>query len=59
MSDETATYDCPYCGEPVITAIDWSGGDRQEFVEDCPVCCSPIMVFVELNERGEAAVHAE
>ena len=39
---ETATYDCPYCGEVVETTVDLSGGD-QTYIEDCQVCCRPII----------------
>jgi hypothetical protein len=38
--------ECPYCGEPVILAVDTSGGRRQAYVEDCVVCCRPIEVQV-------------
>ena len=47
---ENATYDCPYCGEPVEAVLDLSGGD-QSYIEDCPVCCRPIQF--ELHTDGE------
>jgi len=32
---------CPYCGEPFTTALDWSAGPAS-YIEDCQVCCQPI-----------------
>jgi hypothetical protein len=57
--DESATYACPHCGEPVETTLDPSAARRQRYVEDCPVCCRPIVVFVSFDEEGRAAVAAE
>ena len=48
---ESATYDCPYCGEEVETTVDLSGGD-QTYIEDCEVCCRPIKVWYTV-EDGE------
>ena len=42
---ETATIDCPYCGEPIELLIDASV-EQQEYVEDCSVCCRPLVVTV-------------
>ncbi|GAB7531742.1 CPXCG motif-containing cysteine-rich protein [Pseudomonas sp. 3A(2025)] len=47
---ELVDYECPYCGEPVETLLDLSGGDQQ-YIEDCQVCCRPI-VF-DLRTDGE------
>lgn len=38
---------CPYCGEPEVVAIDFSGGARQSYTEDCAVCCRPHIIHVE------------
>ena len=45
---ETATYDCPYCGEEVETTVDLSGGD-QTYIEDCQVCCRPIIFYLQVH----------
>ncbi|CRL96599.1 MULTISPECIES: CPXCG motif-containing cysteine-rich protein [Pseudomonas] len=45
---ETATYDCPYCGEEVETTVDLSGGD-QTYIEDCQVCCRPISFNLQVH----------
>jgi len=42
---------CPYCGEPIVLAIDDSAGE-QRYIEDCQVCCRPIDFTVELSEEG-------
>lgn len=53
MITET-TIDCPYCGEPFTTEVDYSAG-TQEYVEDCQVCCRPIEFVVEVDAAGELA----
>ncbi|WP_106805139.1 MULTISPECIES: CPXCG motif-containing cysteine-rich protein [unclassified Pseudomonas] len=47
---ETATYDCPYCGEVVETTVDLSGGD-QIYIEDCQVCCRPITFVLQVHDE--------
>ena len=42
---ESATVDCPACGEPIELSVDTSVPE-QEYVEDCPVCCRPMAVAV-------------
>ena len=51
---------CPYCGEPLEIAIDWSVRE-QEYVEDCQVCCQPMVLRVTLDDTDGAlvAVRAE
>ncbi len=48
---EPQVYSCPYCGEPVETVLDLSGGD-QRYVEDCQVCCRPVLF--DLRTDGQA-----
>jgi len=57
--DETADYTCPHCGESIELAIDPSGGQRQDYVEDCPVCCRPNRLRVTFDRDGFAGVDAE
>ena len=56
---ETASADCPHCGEPVTLTLDPGGGTRQEYVEDCPVCCRPWLVQVHHDGHGGASVTLE
>ncbi|MFK7767548.1 MAG: CPXCG motif-containing cysteine-rich protein [Mariniblastus sp.] len=53
---EEAAYICNSCGEEIVVPLDYSGGQRQEYVEDCPVCCNPNVIFVEYDSDGEANV---
>ena len=46
---------CPYCGEPLEIAIDWSVRE-QEYVEDCQVCCQPMVLRVPLDDTDGALV---
>ncbi|MFV3403724.1 MULTISPECIES: CPXCG motif-containing cysteine-rich protein [Pseudomonas] len=46
---ETDFYDCPYCGEPVETTVDISGGD-QDYIEDCQVCCRPVVIRLQVHD---------
>ena len=54
-----AAYDCPSCGETIDIALDRSGGDEQEYVEDCPVCCNPNVIHVEYFDDEALRVWAE
>lgn len=45
-AETSAIVECPYCGEPVVIAVDPGGGSFQEYVEDCEVCCNPWNVSV-------------
>ncbi|HET9122431.1 MAG TPA: CPXCG motif-containing cysteine-rich protein [Acidiferrobacteraceae bacterium] len=47
---EPVVIECPYCGEPFETALDWSGGS-QTYVEDCAVCCRPIQFVLDEQRR--------
>ena len=57
--DDSVQYVCPYCGEEIVTPVDPSQGERQEYVEDCPVCCRANVIHVEIDGDGEAMVWAE
>lgn len=54
-----ASYICDSCGEQIVVPIDLSGGAEQSYVEDCPVCCRPHVIYVDIDEDGEARVWAE
>lgn len=43
---------CPYCGEPFTTALDGSGGERQQYTEDCQICCQPILFSLRFDSDG-------
>jgi hypothetical protein len=47
---------CPYCGEPFDTAIDFSSGSTS-YIEDCPVCCRPIEFRLDIEEGRPARLH--
>jgi transposase-like protein len=49
--EESATVQCPYCGQNSELAIDTSVA-IQRFTTDCEVCCRPFAVFAEC-EPGE------
>jgi hypothetical protein len=44
---DTVLVSCPYCGESLEIAVDWSV-HRQEYVEDCHVCCRPMTLVVSV-----------
>ena len=56
--DGAVEVQCPHCGESVTIAVDPSGGEHQEYVEDCQVCCRPWQVTVE-NHEGSVSVTLE
>jgi hypothetical protein len=48
---ETATVQCPFCGQSFELAIDTSLPD-QRFITDCEICCRPMEVIAQC-EDGE------
>ena len=56
--EQTVSYDCPSCGEPIEVWVDLSAGREQSSTEDCPVCCNPNVLFVEVDREGNARIEA-
>ena len=54
---ESETITCPYCGERLEVAVDWSIRE-QEYVEDCQVCCQPMVLRVTVHDGRLVAVEA-
>ena len=52
---DTCAASCPYCGEPIELVVD-NSVESQSYVEDCEVCCRPIVVRVDADDDGAAAV---
>lgn len=50
--DDVVRYLCPACGEEIVTPVDISQGEHQEYVEDCPICCRPVILRIAI-ENGE------
>lgn len=53
---EEAAYVCDSCGEEIVVPLDYSAGQRQEYVEDCPVCCHPNVIVVDFDGDGQANI---
>ena len=53
------SYTCDACGEEIVTPLDLSQGDLQEYVENCPVCCRANVIHVEIDGDRYASVLAE
>jgi len=51
---DSLAFNCPYCGTLNETSLDFSQGNRQQWVTDCEICCRPIVVDITL-ENGEIA----
>lgn len=49
MQDQVE-YVCPVCGEDIVTPVDPTQGEHQEYVEDCPICCSPVVLKVHFRD---------
>ena len=56
---DEGSYICDACGEEIVVPLDLSAGESQQYVEDCPVCGRPNVIYVEIDESGEARVWAE
>jgi hypothetical protein len=48
------TVQCPYCGEPFETLVDFSSG-ATSYIEDCAICCRPIEFRLQVADDGTAA----
>lgn len=57
LGTQSASIDCPYCGEQIELSIDCSV-EQQEYVEDCSVCCRPITVTVTSADGEVIAIDA-
>ena len=57
LDTESASIDCPYCGERIEVVVDLSV-DAQEYIEDCFVCCRPITLSVFVQD-GHAVVYPQ
>ena len=51
---QSRVVQCPYCGEPFETVVDFSSGSTS-YIEDCQVCCRPIEFRLELGDAGSRA----
>jgi hypothetical protein len=47
------TVQCPYCGEPFETLVDFSSG-ATSYIEDCAICCRPIEFRLQVADDGTA-----
>ena len=52
---DSETILCPYCGEQLEIAVDWSVR-RQVYVEDCQVCCQPMVLHVLIDDDQQAVI---
>jgi Cysteine-rich CPXCG len=50
--ENTAEYQCGYCGEYSTTFVDLSAGFEQSYVEDCQVCCRPNILSVHVDRES-------
>ena len=54
----TELIQCPYCGEQLEIAIDWSIM-QQEYIEDCQICCKPMILTVSVVTRDGGGCETE
>ena len=53
------SFECPYCSETVMIALDYTAGDSQKFTCDCEVCCRPVAIKLEIEEGEVTEFSAE
>lgn len=46
---DTATTECPWCGEPLEVWVEQES--ESDVVQDCDVCCRPCVVSFGWDER--------
>jgi hypothetical protein len=51
VAEQFVPIRCPYCGEPLETRLDLTGG-AGSYIEDCQVCCRPMEIGIELTAGG-------
>jgi hypothetical protein len=51
---QVRTVQCPYCGEPFETVVDFSSGSTS-YIEDCAICCRPIEFRLQVADDGTGA----
>jgi hypothetical protein len=51
VAEQFVAIRCPYCGEPLETRVDLTGG-AGSYIEDCQVCCRPMEIGLELAANG-------
>ena len=44
-------FHCPYCGSPNFLTVDYSGGHKQEFVNDCETCSKSMFINIIVEEN--------
>lgn len=54
---DTATVDCPFCGQSMELLLDTNLAS-QRFVTDCEVCCRPFEVTAECENGDVLSVSA-
>lgn len=54
---DTATVDCPFCGQSMELVLDTHLAS-QRFVTDCEVCCRPFEVTAECEAGDVLSVFA-
>lgn len=56
---EEVYINCPYCGEGLWIELDFTGGIKQDLIEDCQVCCSPINIIASIDKDGNLELSAK
>lgn len=51
---DTATIQCPYCGEVVEVYLEADLGGAM--IQDCEVCCNPWQMHISHDEDGNVHV---
>jgi len=44
-------FHCPYCKSPNFLTIDYSGENKQKFVNDCETCHKPMLINIIVEEN--------
>ena len=55
---DTASINCPYCGESIEILVDRSV-PNQTYIEDCSVCCQPITLTIRAGDELEVTASRE
>jgi len=50
-SDDEVIWNCEYCGKENSVWVDFTIGEKQEFIEDCSVCCRPNQIIINIDDE--------
>ncbi len=58
QTDDDLVWTCQYCGVLNTVWLDFTAGEKQDFIEDCRICCRPNRIIITVDPDGNVFVEA-